>query len=151
MNKLRPAISSKQRSGALHLTQKVDYGMTLLTTLVEGTTKDSKSIKAIADEQKLSFAFLQKIARMLQQSGIIKAERGKYGGYTLTRPAEKITIKDIIEALEGPIALVPCLCPGVKGTCGKGGNCAVRPGLEKINIELQKFFAERTLKNLIST
>lgn len=137
----------KQRSGALHVTQKVDYGIILLATLAK--SKTSRSIQMVANEHKLSFPFLQKIARLLKNSGLIKAERGKLGGYTLTKSPDKLGIKEIIEALEGEIAIVPCLKKSEKPLCRHIPYCLVRPSFQKINAEIQQTLLSKTLTYFI--
>ncbi|MBD3360404.1 Rrf2 family transcriptional regulator [Candidatus Peregrinibacteria bacterium] len=142
MNK-NSKVCKNRRGGALHLTQKVDYGILLLTSLA-GDTRKHKSIKKIAEEKNLSFSFLQKIARMLHEANIIKSERGKYGGYKLAKAPEEIPLKQIIEVLEGRIAIVPCL----KSTktcwdCAEG--CEVRSSLQNLNNEIMKCFSSKNL------
>ncbi len=138
---------NKHRSGALYLTQKIEYGLTLLSTLAK--SESSQSIKKIADKKNISFPFLQKTARALQKAKIIKASRGKYGGYVLNKNPKSITLKEIIEAIEGPIALVPCLKKSCKSTCQKQKNCDTFSPLQEINEELLIFFASKTLDNFI--
>ena len=65
---------AKQKSGSLNLTKKADYGLFLLTVLAKKNLR-IKSIKNIAEENGLSFSFLQKIARILQKGALISAER----------------------------------------------------------------------------
>jgi len=144
---------NSQRSGALHLTQKVDYGIMLLIALEEAQQENegaikSTSVNTMAKELNLSTSFLQKIAHLLQKSRLIKAQRGKYGGYKLTNPIEKTTIKDVIEALEGPIAIVPC----IKNTnlCKRTTKCNIKKGLNKLNDEIQNFFLSKTIDQFIS-
>ena len=129
------------------LIKKVDYGITLLTVLAKVDKDDKKSIKTIAEEKKMSFSFLQKVARSLQQAGYIKAERGKYGGYVLKKDPAKLSVKEIIETLEGPIAIVPCL---KNNCCERGDKCEIQPGLKLINDTILKSLENQTLKHLIS-
>ncbi|MBT4916886.1 Rrf2 family transcriptional regulator [Candidatus Peregrinibacteria bacterium] len=149
MNKIATAPGSKkksQSSGALHLTKKIDYGIMLLTYLTKCKKGESMSIKSISEEKGLSFSFLQKVARLLQQAGFIKAERGKYGGYVLKKDATKLSIIEVIEALEGPIAIVPC----VKHNCARQDCCDIRAGLKRINDDLEDYFKKQTLEKLLS-
>lgn len=139
---------NKQRSGALHLTQKVDYALMLLICLAK--SKESISIKQIADEKNLSFSFLQKIARDLVKANIIKAERGKYGGYKLKKDPRRLTIKEVIIALEGPIAIVPCLSRSIHKPPCFSKKCEIKLGLKKINNEIEKFLGSKTLNEIIS-
>jgi len=148
MNKISTSPSSKkktQSSGALHLTKKVDYGIMLLTYLAKYKKTESISIKSIAEEKHLSFSFLQKVARMLQQTKLVHAERGKYGGYTLKKDPKTISIMDIIESLEGPIAIVPCM----KEKCSSQGCCDIKMGLKKINDDLKAYFKKQKLSKLL--
>lgn len=159
MNKKITIISSKptnyscknhQRRGALHLTQKVDYGLIILTFLAKSPQADQLSIKKIADQSRVSFLFLQKIAGLLQKAGLIKAERGKFGGYKLTKTPDQINLREIIEALEGSIALVPCLKGLSKDDCKHSAYCAIRPNMAKLNAEIQNNIINKTLDYFIS-
>jgi len=136
---------TKQRSGALHITQSVDYAIILLSTLVK--EKNSLSIKKIAEINALSFSFLQKVAGLLRQAKLIKAERGKYGGYTINKDPNKLTIKEIIEAIEGPIAIVPCLKEA--RICTHSFNCKAKFGFAKINDEIQNLILSKSLNHFI--
>lgn len=139
--------TTKQRSGALHMTQKVDYGIILLTNLANNKT--STSIKTVAEANNLSFLFLQKIARLLQKSKIIKAERGKFGGYVLTEKPKDLTLKTIIESLEGPIAITPCLRPFGKNLCKHSKVCEIKRKFQELNLEIQEHFLSKTLNYFI--
>lgn len=136
-----------QKNGALHITQKVDYGIILLTALAKN--KNSISIKEISESHNLSFLFLQKVAGLLQKNNLIKATRGKYGGYTLAKNPKKLTIKEIIEAIEGGIAIVPCLVQKTAFMCKHKPYCIVRKGFKKINDEIQKQLLNKKLSYFI--
>ena len=140
---------TKQKSGSLNLTKKADYWLFLLTILATGKS-EIKSIKTIADKNVLSLSFLQKIARELQKGGLITAERGKFGGYQLTKNPEKITLKEILETLEGPIAIAPCFMNSPRNLCcSHKPFCAIKNGLKKINEEIKASLLSKTLKHFI--
>ena len=140
---------AKQKSGSLNLTKKADYGLFLLTILAKGKF-ETKSIKTISDKNGLSFSFLQKIARELQKGGLIIAERGKFGGYQLTKKPENITLKEILETLEGPIAIAPCFMSTPRNLCcSQKPFCAIKNGLKKINEEIKTTLLSKTLKYFI--
>lgn len=143
----------------------VDYGLFFLATLAQACTP--RSIRSIANEYDLSFSFLQKTANFLKRAGLIKAVRGKEGGYTLSKPVSAIMIQDIIEALEGPVAVTECLlprsarsrrmCPGdalgfgrQRQTCIREPICSVRKGLTRLNEYIKAYTASKTLAEFIS-
>lgn len=141
---------NRQRSGALHLTQKVDYGLIILIFLAKNSESGQLSIKRIADQSHVSFLFLQKIAGLLQKAGLIKAERGKFGGYRLAKNPDQLNLREIIEALEGPIALVPCLKSLDEQSCKHSTYCSIRPNMAKLNAEIQNNVINKTLSYFIS-
>jgi len=150
--KIETSLRNKTR-GALHLTQQVDYGILILATLAKAEKLRSEaqkepvstSIKQIAEENSLSFLFLQKIAQKLSKAKLIASERGKFGGYTLTKKSEKITLKEIIEGLEGKISVVPCLRADTTTCCKKNKKCAIKAHLSALNKEMENFFLSKTL------
>lgn len=144
------SCKNRQRSGALHLTQKVDYGLIILTFLAKSSEHGQLSIKKIAEQSRVSFLFLQKIAGLLQKAGLIKAERGKFGGYKLAKTPDQINLREIIEALEGSIALVPCLKGSSKEDCKHSAYCTIRPNMAKLNAEIQNNIINKTLDYFIS-
>jgi len=82
-------------------------------------------LKDIARREGISEKYLGQIVIPLKASGLLISHRGAHGGYSLARPAEGITVKDIVEAIEGGIAPVPCVDPAAgAGTaeCGEGGD-----------------------------
>lgn len=141
---------SKIRTGALHLTQKVDYGLFLLATLAKHHGFDTlSSIASIAKKNHLSFSFLQKVANLLKREGLIASVRGKDGGYRLARRLDSIRLKDIIEALEGPILIARCLDEGAL-QCPRADFCTVRAGVEKMNTEIQEVYLSKKLSDFLS-
>lgn len=137
-----------QKNGSLHLTKKTEYGLFLLATLAKNKKDDQSSMNTISRENHIPLPFLQKIANSLQKNNLIKAERGKYGGYSLAKPAKKITIREIVETLEGEIAIAPCMKKTAK-KC-KRANCCIKKCLESINEDIKSHFLSKTVDQIIS-
>ncbi len=153
MNKVPKQVCQKEvRKGSLHLSQKVDYGLFLLAALARESRGTSSSLRTISDENSLSFAFLQKVAFLLRQAGLIRATRGREGGYVLNKPPGRIHFKDIIEALEGPIAIMSCMTDHAqkKNTCPRQRFCSIRPALKRINDEMKQLYYSKTLSNFLA-
>ena len=93
----------------MHISAKADYGMRALLELAAAAARDPAAlVKAehIADTQQIPARFLAAILRDLRGLGIIESRRGAEGGYRLARPADAITVADVLRALDGPLAAV---------------------------------------------
>jgi Rrf2 family protein len=106
----------------MKITAQVRYALRILTDLAVRGGTAPRPIKEIATSQGISEKFISRIAVPLRRAGFVESERGAKGGLTLAKRPEKITLLDIAEALEGPLALVPCL--GRPGACPRQGRCA---------------------------
>jgi Rrf2 family protein len=80
-------------------------------------------LSAIAKDQDVPPRFLAKIFQSLAKAGIIKSHRGAKGGFSLARPAVEITVRNVIEAIEGPVNLNICLV--ADGECTRDQFCPV--------------------------
>ena len=87
-------------------------------------------------------------ATMLSSAGLIESSRGTGGGFRLARPPAAITLADIVEAIEGPIAMTPCVEHG-RHDCAIEGSCDVRPHWDAVNGAVRGALAGVTLSNLI--
>ena len=74
------------------------------------------SLKAVAAAENLPLAYLERIAALLKKADLVAATRGAHGGYVLARPAEEITMDQVVLALEGAIAPMECFTEGKEGT-----------------------------------
>jgi Rrf2 family protein len=89
-------------------TTKAEYGVRLLIQLGLQGRDAPVSLKAVAEAEDLPLAYLERIAALLKKADLVQATRGAHGGYVLGRPAEEITMDDVVLALEGHIAPMDC-------------------------------------------
>jgi Rrf2 family protein len=94
---------------ALQISRKIDYALRAMTYLAGAEAGRALPLGTIASHVAVSPQFLAKIIDGLSRRGLVRARRGSRGGYTLARPADQISFKDVIEAVEGPIMLNTCL------------------------------------------
>lgn len=87
------------------LTTKADYGISALLSLAENYNKGLLQIKDISEKKKIPQNYLEQILNRLIKHNLIKAVRGKNGGYSLKENPDKITFLECLEALEGEIKL----------------------------------------------
>ena len=93
----------------MHLTRQSDYGVRAVLHLSGLPYGDIIQTKQIAADEDIPRKYLPSIIRTLARAGIIRTLRGNQGGVMLARPPEEITLREVIEAVEGPITLVQCM------------------------------------------
>ncbi len=89
----------------VHISAKADYAVRAAIQLASSSEFPVTS-ESIATAQDIPAKFLEAILSQLRQSGLVKSRRGAHGGYWLSRPADEISVADVIRAVEGPMALV---------------------------------------------
>ncbi len=93
----------------MKLNQATDYAIRSVLHLSGLPFGQVMEAKLIAEEENIPMRFLLKIMRLLTQAGIVESYRGVNGGYALARNPSEITLLDVVEAIEGPIAINRCL------------------------------------------
>jgi len=89
----------------MRVSAKVDYALRAMTELA-AAAPDLMTAEQLATAQKIPPKFLESILAQLRNGGLVASQRGAEGGYQLARPAEEISIAEVIRELEGPIATV---------------------------------------------
>ena len=105
------------------------------------------SATQIAEETGLPAPTVQKLVSRLTAAGLLRSSRGVGGGLKLARPAAAITLADIVEAVEGPIALTACIEHG-RHDCTLESACTVRPHWPIVNEALRGALAQVSLTRL---
>ncbi len=131
---------------AMKITAQVRYALRILVDLAVRGSGRARPIKEIAASQGISEKFISRIAVPLRRAGFVESERGAKGGLTLAKLPEKITLLDIAEALEGPIALVPCL--EHPGGCPRHGQCAAERAWGGVDAALATALRATTLADV---
>jgi Rrf2 family protein len=109
----------------LELTHRADYAVRAMIALAAPREPGLLSVRRIADTMSIPPRFLPQVMRDLAAAGLVQAQPGRRGGYRLSRPAERITVLEVIEAAEGDTRRQTCVLRG--GPCGHDGFCAVHP------------------------
>jgi Rrf2 family protein len=114
----------------VHLTRQSDYGVRAVLHLACRPYGDVVQTREIAAREEIPAKYLPSIIRTLARGGLIRTLRGNQGGVTLARPPEEISLLEVIEAVEGPISLVPC----IRGPrqCNHEDDCTFKPVCEKV-------------------
>jgi Rrf2 family cysteine metabolism transcriptional repressor len=120
----RPAYHG---SGAIAFSTKGEYGVRLMVQLGRHVGKGPASLAEIAAEEDLPRAYLEQLVVNLREAGLVTSTRGAHGGYELARPAETISMAEVLRALEGPIAPMMCASddPEHATVCDRSSRCTV--------------------------
>ncbi|MBI2985272.1 MAG: Rrf2 family transcriptional regulator [Deltaproteobacteria bacterium] len=132
--------------GVMQIPRRVDYGLRAAIYLSAQDPDRSCSLAEIARHQGIPRKFLEKIIQHLIHSGLVKSKRGPDGGYTLTRAPDEISFQDVIEAIEGPIAINVCMDQHL--SCGHFSQCAMSGVWSEIQYKIVEVFTRTTLADL---
>ncbi len=133
----------------MRLSSMADYAVVIMAAAARHCGGVRVSAGQLADETGLPPPTVQKLVSRLTAAGLLRSSRGVGGGLKLARPAAAITLADIIEAVEGPIALPAC--EQGRHTCTLEEVCAVRPHWPAVNEALRGALANVPLTRLVET
>ena len=97
-----------------------------MTVLASNQGSGPVSVKQIAREKDLSASYLEQLLAPLRRAGLVRSVRGPQGGYLLAQPPETITVRDILEILEGPMIPIECSVEQGELDCCGEDECALR-------------------------
>jgi len=126
-----------------NLTKKTDYGLQLMMVLAKKYQKGPIALRQIAKEEKLPFKFLEQVVFLLKMAGLVDSKEGKNGGYFLTKSPKKISMAEVIEALEGPMEFGHCF------GCPKANLCVPKDIWAEVGDKVRKTMKGKTLEDLI--
>lgn len=133
----------------MHITQETDYAVRIVYCLAKsGVRRDAKGISA---EMAITPRFCLKILGKLVQSGTVKSYKGTGGGYELALPPQEITLKQVIEAVEGPYRLSRCIGEDAHGECnlGASGCCTFQRVFGEISANINQQLAAVNFQMLL--
>ena len=116
----------------MKFTTRTTYGLRGMIRLAQNYKSESMSLATIAKEEGISANYLERLFSALKKDGLVSAEKGVSGGYSLVKDPQKITVFDIIKSLEGKISPFHCLDEDGKVFCNAKCNCGVVAVLGKV-------------------
>ncbi len=131
------------------LNRLTDYGVVVLTQMSRNPN-DLRTAPQISQETGVPLPTVAKLLSALAHGRLIDSHRGAAGGYTLNRPAEEISVAEIIQALEGPIALTACV-EGSEDDCDVAALCPRRGNWDRVNRAIHGALSEVTLADMAAS
>lgn len=130
----------------MRLSSLADYAVVVMSAAARHAAGTRLSATSLAGETGVPLPTAQKVMSKLAGAGLLSSARGAGGGFMLARPVEEISVADIVEAVEGPIAMTAC----VEGRrdCELEGNCRMKPHWSAVNSAVKGALAGVTLAAL---
>ncbi len=133
----------------IRITRQTDYGIILLAYLASRPPERILTARDAALECRLPVPMVSKILKTLAREGILTSHRGVKGGYSLSRLPERITVGDIIGALEGPIGMTEC--SSNPGSCEQEALCPVRINWQRISVAVRGALEQIPLSEMMGS
>lgn len=130
----------------MKLSTRGRYAVTAMFDLACDRNGRLTTAAKISQRQKISLVYLEQLLLKMKRKGLVKTVRGPRGGYLLAKQPSKISIGEIIEAVEGPIALASCMQTSFK--CAKSGCCATKGLWIVLSRKIAKVLSSTTLADL---
>ncbi len=134
----------------MRLTHLADYAVVILTAAAARSGDERLSASALAADTGLPLPTTQKVLGKLGAAGLLSATRGIGGGFRFMRAADAITLADIIEAVEGPIAMTQCSGSDEVSDCALDSRCKLKPHMNIVSRTVRDALATVTLEQLAS-
>jgi Rrf2 family protein len=134
----------------VRITKSEEYGLRLVMRLASEGGR--LTIRELADSEQLPEPTVAKVIGRLRLSGVVSAERGRNGGYSLTTPAEEITIARVVEAFDERVydpAFCDRMSPG-ENACAHNTSCGLRPVWRGLTSVIGEFLAGITVADVVT-
>jgi FeS assembly SUF system regulator len=129
------------------LSRMTDYGVVVLGQLV-GQPDRRLSAPEIAEGTGLTGSTVSQVLKTLAAAELVTSQRGARGGYTLARPSAQITVRELVVAFEGPLAVTACV-EGATEHCSVEPLCLLAGGWEQVNTAIRVALDSVTLADLL--
>ena len=130
----------------LRVSKLTDYATVVMTALADAP-ECVHSAQELAEKARLELPTVSKLLKQLAQASLVESFRGVNGGYRLSRSPERISIADIVVAMEGPIGMTECSAQ--TGLCGHEPHCGVRVNWRRINQAIAQALGGVSLADMV--
>lgn len=126
------------------------YGLRAIVDLAINNQDGQVSLKSVAQRQGLSENYLEQLFSSLKKSGLVKSIRGAQGGYLLAKPAEMISVGDVLRSLEGTLCPVECIDLDMATNCDRADECVTVTVWAKLRDKINEVVDSITIADLVS-
>ena len=131
----------------MKISTKGRYGLRILIDLATHNNGKPRLIRDIAQAQQISEKYISRLVIALRRAGLIRSVRGVNGGFHLAKQPGEITLLEVLEIMEGPVAIVGCVNP--KPVCERRSLCGVRTIWQQLNDNIRDMMSNVTLDEIL--
>lgn len=132
----------------MKLSTKGRYGIKAMVDIASEYGTGRLSVNQLAEKQGTSVAYLEQLIAALKKAGLVISTRGASGGYTLSRPPDEISVREVLTALEGTTAIVDCVGTDKTVACENACSCSARPLWIKLQRRIDEVLETTTIKDM---
>jgi Rrf2 family protein len=130
----------------LRLSKKADYALMAMRHLAIHSDAGSASAREIAEQYDIPVELLAKVLQRLTRTGLLSSHQGTRGGYVLGRPAARISVADVLQAIDGPVSVTACTSSA--DSCDQYEKCNIRDPLWRIKDRILSALADCSVQEL---
>ncbi len=133
----------------MRFSKKAEYALRALVAMARNPK--SWSIHELSEQERIPVKFLEQILLSLRRAGLLASKRGVGGGYALLKGSADISLAEVVQILDGPLAPVPCAAerPTERCTCPDPRTCPIRIVMSGFRQEMGEWLANRTVDDLL--
>lgn len=130
----------------MEISRRTDYAIRLIAALA-ASGDEPRSVRVVAEEYDVPYAFARSIQHDLALAGLIKSRRGVHGGMMLAKPADELTLLDIIESMQGPLSIA--ICARETNWCPRDEHCPFHQVWLGADVLMHNYLSSVTVQQLL--
>ena len=127
--------------------RKLEYSLMALKHMCQKVSGELTTAKEVSDSYQAPFDATARVMQIMAQKGLLKSEQGATGGYQITTDLEKVSLKDLIEIIQGPVQIAKCLHKNEP--CEIHSTCNIVSPMANLNNRLTDFYKSVSVKELL--
>jgi FeS assembly SUF system regulator len=132
----------------IRITRQTDYGILVLARMASMSAHTVHTARDVARWSGIPRPMVSKILKTLARGGMLASHRGVKGGYSLAVHPDRITVGDVLRAMEGPVAMTECSAR--PGACDQEPVCLVRTNWQRLNVAVRQALERIPLQQMIA-
>ncbi|MFC1762924.1 RrF2 family transcriptional regulator [Planctomycetota bacterium] len=132
------------------MSRPVEYALIALKHMHGSYPGQLTAVREICDQYNTPFDVVSRALQRLARHGVVKSERGAGGGYQIVKDLAKVSFYELLQFVDGPLEVVPCLAPSSGCRCGVNGECNIVSPMISLNERLNHFLQTITLQELVT-